>query len=437
MKGPRRRPVAALAGLLALVALVGLSPRSPAKPGAVPFGQGTHAFRRILHDLQLEPLKTVADLDDPPHTLLIVLGDTDILDRVPGGLSGFLHAGGAVLLATDRATPWQHLQRDFGFGVTGASFRVVNNRLGNAYHNIPECPLLIGWGHGATPDLLGELPAHQGFRLRNVATNRPSCLAGEITEPGLSVLAGLPPGCAAEGAADRLERGLWLGRWFAVGGTVGPGRLLVLADHSIFINAMMLQPDTDNIDFTYNCLEWLTHGEEARTRVLFVEEGEVNSAFDIPLKQVEVPLPPEEALVPMANQVLTEVEKENVFNKLVLDVVPFKALVAVVVLGLTTLLAVYGLYRLIRSRHRVDLWAPLLERVLAKQKPAGSLLEQRHQAMLGQGNLWEPARALARAAFAEAGIDADADGEPVAHVAGSWWQRWALGRRALHLWRIA
>jgi hypothetical protein len=424
-----------LACLVSALAWCGLTPPASAQTSLVPFGQGTHAFRRILFDLKLEPLESVTELDDAPHTLLIVLGDTTVLDQVPGGLKDFLERGGAVLLATDRMTPNKRLQRDFGFRVTGASFR-ADPRWAEVYKNIPECPLLAGV-RGADPDLLGELPAGQGVRLSRVATNRPSCLDGPLTVPGLSVVAALPPGCAPQVREAVFDPGFRAGRIFAVGGEVGEGRLLVLADHSLFINDMMLQPDTDNIDFAYNCVEWLTQGKEARTRVLFVEEGKVNSAFDIPLKQVDVPLPPEEVLVPLVDQALSQVEQEDVFNKLLLDTVPYRTVVGALVLGLTALLAFYGLYRLSRSRHRVDLWAPLLEKALAKQQPARSLLEQRHRAMLGQGNLWEPARALAREALARAGIPGDMAGTPTVSVRGGWWRRWVVGRHVLGLWRIA
>ena len=40
-----------------------------------------------------------------------------------------------------------------------------------------------------------------------------------------------------------------------VGGT--RGRILLVADHSIFINMMMLPTDTDNVEFASNCLEYL------------------------------------------------------------------------------------------------------------------------------------------------------------------------------------
>ncbi len=435
MKRRRPLPCPFRACLLTLLGLLGLTAPAAAQTDATPFGQGTHAFRRILFDLKREPLQGVAELDDPPHTLLIVLGDTTVLDEVPGGLKNFLQRGGAVLLATDRATPYSRLEQDFGLKVTGEPVRSVGAEgQAVAYRGIPECPLLQGVP-GAVPDLFGELPGGRGFHLVNVATNRPSFLLRTGRPHGLPVVARLPAGCTYPREAGLLARMPLLE--FAVGGEVGDGRLLVLADHSIFINDMMLQQDTDNIDFTYNCIEWLTQGKESRTRVLFVEEGEVNSAFDIPLKQVDVPLPPEEVLVPLADQALSEIEQENVFNKLILDMVPYQTLVGALVLGLTTMLAFYGLYRLIRSRHRFDLWAPLLEKALAKQQPGTSLSEQRHRAMLGQGNLWEPARALAKEAFAAAGVGTAGAAMPAVRVTGGWWQRWTLGGRALRLWRLA
>jgi hypothetical protein len=213
----------------------------------------------------------------------------------------------------------------------------------------------------------------------------------------------------------------------------------VLADHSLFINDMMLQDDNGNIDFTYNCLDWLTGGAEPRDRVLFVEEGDVQTAFDIPLKEVPLPLPPVEALVPLADDALARMEREDAFNKLLLGLVPFETIWVALVLLLTGLLAGYGFYRLSHARHRVDVWAPLLETVLARHAPAQTLMEQRHRALLGRGNLWEPARSLVRQWFEEVGA-APAGGaaaEPRLRVAGTWWRRWALGRKVRRLWRVA
>ena len=65
---------------------------------------------------------------------------------------------------------------------------------------------------------------------------------------------------------------------FAVGAQLaGGGRLLVLADHSIFINDMMLQTDNDNIPFAFNVVRWLTDAGngQRRTDVLFYDDGQI------------------------------------------------------------------------------------------------------------------------------------------------------------------
>src|SRR5436853_7273652 len=66
--------------------------------------EGTHVFRRILHDQELKPLESFDDLKDAPEqTILVLLGDLDQLTRMPDGLVRFLARGGAALLASDRA----------------------------------------------------------------------------------------------------------------------------------------------------------------------------------------------------------------------------------------------------------------------------------------------------------------------------------------------
>jgi hypothetical protein len=440
----RLRPGPA-ACLLAVAALFAAAAPAPAQPARPRFGEGTHAFRRILHDLDLEPLDRVQQLHDPQQTLLIVLGETDVLDQVPGGLQHFLDAGGAALIATDRTVPNARLWDRFRFTVTGAQVRLAGDNLledPRRYRTFNECPVLLP-SVDASPALLGgsrlmKAPADVALTLTRVATNRPSVIQRMLPLPaGLRVLANLPPGCVVEdGMGSRML--FWTPLPFAVGGEVGKGRLLVLADHSLFINDMMLQPDTDNVDFTYNCLDWLRDGQ-TRHRVLFVEEGDVQTAFDIPLKDVPLPLPPLDALVPVADDALQNMERDNLFNKVVLDFMPFDRFWAAVVVLLSIALAVYGLYRLVRSWYRVEAAAPLLDALVAKQPPARSLMAERHRALLGRGNLWEPARALARQCFEAAGA-APAGGRPAlpgVQVAGSWWRRRALGRAVRRLWHLA
>ena len=132
-----------------------------------------------------------------------------------------------------------------------------------AYRGLDYCPY-VQPALGAEPALFGGAGLIPGANLM-VATNLPSYLrqTQDGLPPGIEVLARLPPGCGPE--ADRnLADKLWglLPRTFAVGGDVGRGRVLVLADHSIFINEMLLPPDNDNFEFTDNCLEWL-RGDDA------------------------------------------------------------------------------------------------------------------------------------------------------------------------------
>jgi hypothetical protein len=429
----------AAACLLAVAALLAPAPGARAQSSGVPFGQGTHAFRRILFDLKMAPLSRPEELGrDPRHTLLIVLGETDVLDRVPNGLHRFLNQGGSALIATDRAVP-ERLE-EFGITVTGSQVRLRENQFYPRYRDLDECPILDPVP-GASPALFRVTAVTPGVSLGsfNVATNRPTYLQKVRPLPeGVTVLANLPRFCEFTSP---------FGQWrfdpfplpFAVGGTVGQGRLLVLADHSLFINDMMLQDDNKNIDFTYNCLDWLTAGQEKRDRVLFVEEGDVKTAFDIPLKEVPLPIPPEEVLLPLADNALAQMEQEDAFNRLLLGLVPFPTVWVALVLLLTALVAGYGFYRLSHSRHRVDLWAPLLETVLARHAPAQTLMEQRHRALLGRGNLWEPARGLVRQWFEEAGAApaGEAAAAPPFRAAGTWWRRWRLGRKVRRLWRVA
>jgi hypothetical protein len=439
--------------VIAVVSLGATPARAAAQMSRPPFGEGTHAFRRLLYDLKMEPLTGVEPLrSEPRHTLLVVLGETDVLDQLGrrhatdilpqvGGLQDFLNRGGAALVATDRAIPAHRLWNDFGVTVTGTQVQLQDgNRPGSRqYRDINECPLLEPV-EGAAPRLFGMtgVPGAADLALRNVATNRPSFLELPNRLPaGLKVLANLPEGCWPQ--LIRGFRPIRPALPFAVGGTVGPGRLLVLADHSLFINDMMLQDDTDNIAFTYNCLDWLTAGKAEGTRVLFVEEGDIQTAFDIPLKETPLPLPPLNALVPLADDAIQQMEQQNAFNEVLLNLMPFDQFWVGLVVLLSALLAIYGLYRLVRARHRIEAAAPLLERVLAGSPAARSLMEQRHLALLGRGNLWEPARALARECFAAAGVTA-ADIRPTPprlRVAGGWWRRRALGRLVRRLWHLA
>ncbi len=399
------------------------------------FRQGTQAFRRLFPKVGFtEPLERVEDLaNDPASKLLVVFGDTTVLDRLPHGVDAFLNQGGALLIATDRASQ-ANWTRVLGLRLTGRFVRHLGLGADSWYHG-PDFPYVM-----AVPGS----PLFAG--IDRVATNRPSYLQiigrpGGRREP-LRPLAKFVDDCAAERAAPLSAIP---GAYFAAGDDWGRGRVLVLADHSVFINEMLLRQDErlNNLPFAVHCLNWL-HGPSRRSQVLFVDEGGVVTNFQ---ESLALPLPPPEALVPLLNSALRGFEEENAFNEALMRLFgPDRLLLGALCL-VTLMLVGYGFLRLGKKRHRVDKESPGLAALLARQPTSAAVVEQRHQAMLAEGNLWEAARALARQCLDDAlGEDAHAEvsllaaewGEPPqVHVAGGWWRRWRRGQEVRRLWQLA
>jgi hypothetical protein len=322
----------------------------------------------------------------------------------------------------------------------------------DCYHKLRDFPF-VQLQRGADPDLFRGL-AGEGSAGSLVATNAPSYLepAPNLFAPSrLAPLAWLPPLCGPEGAIipDRLL--------FAVGGDVGDncGRVLFLADHSVFINEMMVQQDNGNVEFSYNCLKYLVDRPGGpRTKVLFVEDGYVNTKFEVPLKEVPDELANRmldfllkhfadaEKATPALERYLQSVDERNGFNGAVLSgfrgmcVSPY-GLLRVLAFTAAAAVVIYGCYKIgWKARHRSDLQGPLLASALHRLAPAGSVTDQRRQALVRGDNLWEPARHLARQCLASVGAPQGAGPPPVA-VRGGWLRRWALAGRVKRLWRLA
>ena len=222
---------------------------------------------------------------------------------------------------------------------------------------------------------------------------------------------------------------------FAVGGTVGKGRVLVLADHSIFINRMILPRNTGNLEFAANCLHWLRGDASTpdemlhaviprrgglappslngqRDKVLFWEDGSVHADFRVPMKEMSInpPRPSAPAIVAALNRGVRNMENQNAFNRQLLDGLEERRLVPGTSGSLDPLradarFAAFSGYLFVwRGRHRVDAAVPLLGYAVARHEPKLSLLEQRRRSMLHSGNVWETAHRLARQCFESAGV---------------------------------
>jgi len=415
------------------------------------FREGTEVFRRILYDRQFTALNSFDDLPrDPQHTILIVFGDGRPLNTVPFGLKTFVANGGALFLATDKVLP-QAAETDLiqtaGVRVSGDS--VICKNESSCYHNLQFCPFLQSVGE-ANPDLFRNLATGHSS-VSTVASNAPSYLIAET--PFLPRLASLPDQCFLERALFRIIN-IPAPSLFAVGGKKDKGRVLVLADHSIFINEMMLPPDNGNVEFTYNCLEWLRgEANNPRTRVLFVEEGKINARFKVPLKEIPDELVkrlleylgrhPDEAAKLALNLVANHpketaklaLDAADAADKTVQQVAPqversvqefeerdgFNAglprafdasrdgLLRGLAVWLAVLVVLYGCYKIgWKARHRSDLQGPLLSVSLYRLAPADTVVEQRRRDLIRGDNLWEPARELARQCLAASGLPAAA-----------------------------
>jgi hypothetical protein len=461
----------------------------------LPYVQRTDAFRRLLFELHFQPIKDFARLHaNPRESILIVLGDTSCLANgyFPEGLLPFVQQGGAVLVATDMEVrnpeASGNLIKLAGVTVTGQTFQCLSPD--HCYGQFPFCPIVEPIADtnplSRPTNVLGALASVIGgggrpALFRNprpdqpdlqVATNAPSRLEvrGWFGLPGgVHRLAQLPQGCVDQAAMVR-PRGGWRQPppeppLFAVGGAVGDGRVLVLADHSVFINRMILPRDTGNLEFAANCLHWLrggvsTPGEAMqamgstirleqlagqRDKVLFWDDGRTRTDFEVPLKKM--PLRPslgsEPAIVAAIDQTLARLEDNHAFDEGLFEFFDdqgwsTRKLQRFGLYLLTLAALVLAAYRLVRyARHRLDAAVPMLAQAVTQHEPKASLLEQRRRALLRSGNVWETVHQLARQQFEAAGIPLTDSSPPRLAIEGGWWQRWRFRRRVARLWELA
>jgi hypothetical protein len=411
-----------------------------AQNSKVPFENGNHAFRYVLHMLELQPRNDLSELDE--DTILIVFGETQILDsdKIPGGLEQFLNNGGAVLIATDRPNPgtWQSV---FDIHFFDKFVQAPSDPV-SAYRSLEACP----WVTPMTSRKVEGIPIPIG--LSEVATNKPAYFLNRSRK--LRTLAFFSDNCWIEDHGTRKTLSEKLGRQsaaFAAAGGIGQGRALVLSDHSVFINEMMIQQDNNNFDFAVQCVSWLMKRDDGseRTHVLFLDEGEAFTNFDIPLDLMDVPTPP----LDIVNRFLVKLEQENFFNRLILGNNPGRVMgniLRVLTIVITTALAGFGCYRFLHARHRMETTEPLFVTKLAQQSPEVDVITQRHLTMIKTDNFWEAAHHLSRDWFETVtpGLMAkvaESEGPKSRLISftvdAGWWRRLSWQKKVKDVWRFA
>src|SRR5262249_45044725 len=142
----------------------------------------------------------------------VLLGKTDRLADIPGGLTAFVKGGGAVLLATDRPLTdkanREELERAAGVAVTRQTLvcRPPPVHLSEfCYHGLDYCPFLFPPAGGANPDLFRDPHREGAAPPLRVATNVPAMLVHGVSPTGqprlpgdVRLLATLPRFCYYE-----------------------------------------------------------------------------------------------------------------------------------------------------------------------------------------------------------------------------------------------
>lgn len=360
--------------------------------------------------------------------------------------------GGAALIATDSELHY--------LGPTGTTGWITGNRLecdrNNAYHRYPDCPYVIPLSPQVFRDgLAPQMPIEAVFRdLDRIATNSPSYLAVDTWTDELRYpLARFPARSVLSGFNRQL---LPANTLFAVGGE-GPSenlrrsyQFILMADHSVFINQMLLEPGTDNLELTYRVIDFLRQPnpanprESIRKRCLFIENGQVVERFDglrqafkqgLPLPQVNL-WGIQDKLVDLGNAVIDDVQNRDLPNKLFVGGFGLPAIMRFLLLILTVVGTLVILNRLRGSRQPQDL-PPSPSVPGAPSGPPG-VFDRRQRELLRRDNVYEPVRDLVREFFVSIGVHGEPGPKPPPVVIASVIRKPESLRKAIKdFWKLA
>lgn len=257
---------------------------------------GIDGFRLMLqqHGLRATQDEVGTAFDSPEETVAILLGDLTDVRRIAAQLNRFINTGGALLIATDvRDSP-----------APGAVIRATrpiaaSDRQKLGYRGFNDCPIVTNVDRNSTPLFDG---------VSSIVTNRPGRLqcANSVKPIAWLPSARQPPLMAI------YEN--------------GPGRLLVIADHSLFINEMLVHGD--NAAFANNVCRWLCESG-TRSKLVLVNEGKVLPDWSFGESPPAIPLdrllravqrgslgglPIGESVLPVVNESVSTFQRQNGFN---------------------------------------------------------------------------------------------------------------------------
>lgn len=264
---------------------------------------------------------SVVDMDewestDPNQSILVVLGD---VSRLRGSLRRYLNDGGAVLVASDRGSA--NKLSTIGLRIYDGPVTAHSNR--DAYRGEDDCVIIR--------NLSTSHPTTEG--VGRLVTNRPGLMGASLASNRLNVrnygVLARYPAFVFNGRVQMRPFNNVVFGWHTE--TVQGGRLIVVADQSMFSNQMLVHGD--NALFLQQTLSWLSGNSRtsrSRDKVLILA-GEPLPALD-PSSVAIVPPPPDpsdvakalqnlppEVLLEFANSVVATVQEDGIMNEMLRD----------------------------------------------------------------------------------------------------------------------
>ena len=264
---------------------------------------GLDGFRLMLQQQNLEATQNRIGtaLETPDETVAVILGDLRTVTRIQGQLRKFVDSGGALLIASDLRK--MDVPRTPICGAWVKPTKMLNGSDAQKYgfQKIRDCPIVTKFDRRRYPTLFEGVD--------RIVTNRPSAveIVGNVRQ-----IAWLPTP-----AVDRPPIMVTYET---------QGRMLFLADHSIFINEMLVHGD--NARFANNAIRWLSE-DGKRTRLILINDGQVLPDWSfgetppaIPLKTLLKTISqggfgnlPVNRIAPTLNESIARYQRENRFNQ--------------------------------------------------------------------------------------------------------------------------
>lgn len=444
--------------------------------------QGTELFRAVLHAARIKPL-THAEFNShgaDQGTILVIMGRRPEDDaQGPWELHAgeVIAAGGAVLYASDTDSSlgsWLPVNQ----GLQLLNDRVWAINPSQRHSEYPNCPFLVP----RTPPPADASPVWELFRgLDRVVAEEPGCFVvfrygGAIQHPVArfpsSARFAPPPRRSPPGRVPQPDviRQADPNRWpiqdrnpFAVAG-VGPApgipsrfRFLAVADQAVYLNRLIADPSTDNLELARRTVAFLQdRGGVNRVKCLFVQNGRVVDRFDTAYRYAvpPAPLPPlmlppwekvEQMAVDLGNRAIDHAQESDALNRMVLGPPdePLRrqrnlvSLIQGLLLAAGVWAVVFVLRRVWKARQPGDQPRPPAVGGAPKPGPPG-IFNRREQELLRRNNLYEPVRDLLRDFFTAAGAPPDAGRTPLRLAFEGAGGKPARLRKAIDdLWRIA